>query len=420
LGGIIANNNLTFNGSELSVTGYQTIVNDLNLGYSLRVNSMATNFSHDSIFVVNTGDNTNSNILTGVNVDVTSGLISNTCFVGSIYSGYGSNYGMNLRNGSTETGSSQFGASVSVHGSGPTEKYGYFAHVDNTSDFNYGVYTVVGGGTDENYGVYSMLNSFAGDTYGIYVSNNSTNSLGSDLHYGGKITVGGIGQPTSTVKYGLEIDVSADARINYGVHIDVAGATDNYSIVTENGVAIFNNLGDSASDFQVKGDTDDHLLFIGSSTNNVGIGTNTPTSKLHVSGDYTFVHDPTTELTSSVSGYGDIVTFGSGSLTAGGLYYLSALGAWVSTDANAASTATGMLAFALGSSASDGMLVRGYIKNSGFSATTGDIVYVSTTAGDVTTTAPSGSGDIIRIIGYSVDGTNKIIYFNPDNSWVEV
>jgi hypothetical protein len=66
------------------------------------------------------------------------------------------------------------------------------------------------------------------------------------------------------------------------------------------------------------------------------------------------------------------------------------------------------------------MLVRGYIKNSGFSATTGDIVYVSTTAGDVTTTAPSGSGDIIRIIGYSVDGTNKIIYFNPDNSWVEV
>jgi hypothetical protein len=37
-----------------------------------------------------------------------------------------------------------------------------------------------------------------------------------------------------------------------------------------------------------------------------------------------------------------------------------------------------------------------------------------------TTTAPSGTGDIIRIIGYSIDGTNEIIYFSPDNSWVEI
>jgi hypothetical protein len=79
-----------------------------------------------------------------------------------------------------------------------------------------------------------------------------------------------------------------------------------------------------------------------------------------------------------------------------------------------------MLAFALGTSASDGMLVRGYIRNSGFTTNTGNIVYVSTTAGEVTTTAPSSSGDVIRIIGYSIDGTNEIIYFSPDNSWVEI
>jgi hypothetical protein len=66
------------------------------------------------------------------------------------------------------------------------------------------------------------------------------------------------------------------------------------------------------------------------------------------------------------------------------------------------------------------MLVRGYIRNSGFTTNTGNIVYVSTTAGEVTTTAPSGSGDIVRIIGYSIDGTNEIIYFNPDNTWVEL
>ena len=66
------------------------------------------------------------------------------------------------------------------------------------------------------------------------------------------------------------------------------------------------------------------------------------------------------------------------------------------------------------------MLINGYIRNSGFTTTTGDILYVTTTAGGITTTAPSGSGDIIRIIGYSLDGTNETIYFNPDNTWVEI
>ena len=107
-------------------------------------------------------------------------------------------------------------------------------------------------------------------------------------------------------------------------------------------------------------------------------------------------------------------------MTAGNLYYLDSLGGWSVTDANSTSSSTGMLAFALGTSASDGMLVRGYIRNSGFTTNTGNIVYVSTTAGEVTTTAPSGSGDIVRIIGYSIYGTNEIIYFNPDNAWVEL
>jgi hypothetical protein len=57
-------------------------------------------------------------------------------------------------------------------------------------------------------------------------------------------------------------------------------------------------------------------------TDNIGIGTNGPSRKLDVRGDYNFIHNPTSELTSSVSGYGDIVTFGTGSISAGRLYYL--------------------------------------------------------------------------------------------------
>jgi len=202
--------------------------------------------------------------------------------------------------------------------------------------------------------------------------------------------------------------------------VSSAGAGTNYAIFTDEGTSIFNNNQNTVSHFQIKGGSVSGLFYADASTDNVGIGTSIPVRRLHVNGDYSFYHDPTTELTSSVSGYGDIVTFGTGSLTAGNLYYYNSSGAWVAADADATSSSTGLLAFALDTAPSKGMLIRGYIRNSGFSTTTGDILYVSTTAGGITTTAPSGTGDVIRIIGYSLDGTTETIYFNPDNTWVEV
>ena len=49
-------------------------------------------------------------------------------------------------------------------------------------------------------------------------------------------------------------------------------------------------------------------------------------------------------------------------------------------------------------------------------------VYVSTTAGHFDFTAPSGSGDIVRIVGYAIDDDSGdvLIYFKPDNTWVEI
>jgi hypothetical protein len=245
-------------------------------------------------------------------------------------------------------------------------------------------------------------------------------SGGGDTQTGGYFHVYGASDPLSSIKYGVNILVQNDAKENYGLRVSAAGAGDNYSVFADEGIAIFNNSSTTSSDFQIKGGSDSNLFYVDVSEDNIGIGTNGPSRKLDVRGDYNFIHNPTSELTSSVSGYGDIVTFGTGSLSPGRLYYLNSSQAWVGTDADAASTATGMLAFALGSSPSEGMLVRGYIRVSAFSITTGDIVYVATTAGQVTTTAPSGAGDIVRIIGYCIDGTNKIMYFNPDNAWVEL
>ena len=122
------------------------------------------------------------------------------------------------------------------------------------------------------------------------------------------------------------------------------------------------------------------------------------------------------------TGTGEIVYFGTGSsLTAGSMYYYSSSGGWVIANANSSSSSTGMLGIALGTTVSAGMLIRGFSKFSAYSlTTTGGILFINTSNGLFTETAPSTTTNIVRIIGYCVDVTNKIIYFNPDATWVEI
>ena len=363
--------------------------------------------------------------LTGHDILVYDATLTNLGLKVSVGNGtaLGENTAIFFENNSIKNSSFQVGITGVVagdHGNTSGGKTGMDLSVLGTTEENTGIVLGVRDGSDSNIGIDSRIFGSLGDGWGSKITNSNA-PIGASTQYGEQIDVTGIVDSSSGNKYGVKVTVSNDAKNNYGVWINSDGAsTNNYSILTEKGSAVFNDLANAGSDFQVKGAIDSNLLFVDASVDHVGIGTNSPTRKFHVNGDYTFVHNPKNELTSTVSGYGDIVTFGGGSLTAGNLYYLDSLGGWSVTDANSTSSSTGMLAFALGTSASDGMLVRGYIRNSGFTTNTGNIVYVSTTAGEVTTTAPSGSGDIVRIIGYSIDGTNEIIYFNPDNTWVEI
>ena len=117
---------------------------------------------------------------------------------------------------------------------------------------------------------------------------------------------------------------------------------------------------------------------------------------------------------------GDIIYLGSGSTTQGELCYLTSGGAWAAADADATGTAGGvLLALALGTDPdADGMLLRGMFTLDHDPGTIADELYVSTTAGDITGTAPSGSGDIVRVIGYCLDSTNGQIWFNPSNDFI--
>ena len=147
---------------------------------------------------------------------------------------------------------------------------------------------------------------------------------------------------------------------------------------------------------------------------NVGIGTTDPKTVFDVH------HDPTGLVANT--GGGDVVKFGSGTLTTGKLYYLNGA-SWAEVDADAPATgADQLLGIAMGSSpTNDGLLVKGFFRAhtylSNFSG--GKAVYISTTAGGMNTTAPSGTGDFVRIVGYCTNA-NDIIYFNPSSTWIEL
>jgi len=122
------------------------------------------------------------------------------------------------------------------------------------------------------------------------------------------------------------------------------------------------------------------------------------------------------------SSNGDIVKIGTGSTTQGALHYLNSSGGWTLADADATGTAGGvLLALALGTDPDvDGMLLRGMFTLDHDPGTIGEELYVSTTAGDITSTAPSGTGDIVRVVGYCLDSTNGQIWFNPSNDFIEL
>ena len=106
------------------------------------------------------------------------------------------------------------------------------------------------------------------------------------------------------------------------------------------------------------------------------------------------------------------------STSAGSIYYLDSDGSWALADKRAEGSATSLLAVALSTVANKGLLLRGIIKlPSATSVDVGSPVYLGTSGRPINTVA--GSGHWQRVLGYQISGSNTI-YFNPDNTWVEV
>lgn len=112
------------------------------------------------------------------------------------------------------------------------------------------------------------------------------------------------------------------------------------------------------------------------------------------------------------------------SVTLGTLCYISGDSSGtpsvLKADADAESSCSKMLVMineTIASGATGSATVYGWVTGLS-SLTAAAIYYASTSIGEITATAPSGSGDIVRIVGYAMSTTE--LFFNPDKTYIEI
>ena len=162
---------------------------------------------------------------------------------------------------------------------------------------------------------------------------------------------------------------------------------------------------------------------IGSSTfdttGDVSTGVITPTAIKHtISGNNAGDYGTGAEILYGIS---------NDSVTAGAIYVLRN-GVWTLMDADTLSTVSqlvGVATIAAGAgNSSDGMVIKGSVTlASAYTAGSdaeGAIVFASATAGEATLTAPSSTGQFVRILGYSFNVSSKKMFLNPDNTFVKI
>ena len=186
----------------------------------------------------------------------------------------------------------------------------------------------------------------------------------------------------------------------------------------------------NASTVSIGAEENDLLFKAGSSfsmaltdAGKLGVGTTTPTQQLTLTQNaeiggyvdakhYLFDYNDDAGTTSY---RGETINLGTTATTAGRLYAWNGTN-WIEADADLENTASAMLGIATGNNSDKGMLISGYYKlSSSYSA---GQLYMSATAGQVTSTPPSTTGQSIRVIGHGMGG--NIIRFNPSNDYFTV
>jgi hypothetical protein len=151
-------------------------------------------------------------------------------------------------------------------------------------------------------------------------------------------------------------------------------------------------------------------------------GSATVSNQLQVTsgaGTYILNTNPINRLVNNGDWYGEALSIATGSSTRGSVYYLTSSTTWVLTDADFVANSRNLLGIAVSSDGFDiGVMIRGYMKNTAWSFTIGAPVYLSVTPGGLSSTQPTATGDIVRVVGYAIAADE--LYFNPSQDWVEL
>ncbi|OYT15980.1 MAG: hypothetical protein B7C24_10055 [Bacteroidetes bacterium 4572_77] len=104
----------------------------------------------------------------------------------------------------------------------------------------------------------------------------------------------------------------------------------------------------------------------------------------------------------------------------GDVLYLKSDGKYWKADADADTTmpVTAVAVATILADASGKVMHYGYARDDSWAWTVGGILYTSTTAGGITETAPSGSGDQVQVIGIATHADR--IFFNPELTIFEI
>jgi len=246
------------------------------------------------------------------------------------------------------------------------------------------------------------------------------------LEVEGNVTASGNISSSGTVTANtLRLSSTTDASVSSTGHAFQAGLTNSTNVIIDNNEIMARNNG-AVSNLHVNPDGG-NITFNNSVSDKVIIGSGHVTASGNISSSGTITGQAGLtqhSITGTTDGEakGDIVKFGgTTSMTAGAIYHYKSNGTWELADADDNTKSDGLLGVALGAASDiNGVLLRGMVTLDHDPGAVGDALYLTTTAGDVSATAPSGNGNIVRIVGYCLDASNGQIWFNPDSTFVEV
>ena len=115
---------------------------------------------------------------------------------------------------------------------------------------------------------------------------------------------------------------------------------------------------------------------------------------------------------------GTVLSIGSLGITVGTVYMWDSSEQWGTANAGAVGTASGLMGIATATASAPDVLVSGIIQVAAAPGAAGDVLYLDIINGTLTNAAPTGSGEIVRVMGHNLGGNR--IYFNPSSDWLEI